>query len=505
MYMYALWHKYGLCVCQMGPVLPKLLAIDDDPKFLSAVAEALRGHYEVATAADGTTAMRSMSLSLPDLVLLDFRLPQMSGLELLKIFKRRFPEVPIIMLTAEKDTDTIIDTMKSGASDYVVKGSEDFEANLKFRISQAIEKLVLLKKNQVLRDENASRTEENRKLSEAIAAESKRYEILGISEPTLRLKSDLLSLKGIYSSVLITGENGTGKELVARTLNRQEDKPTRPFIDVNCAAITANLFESEFFGHVKGAFTGATENKDGKFKAAHGGDILLDEVGEIPIEMQAKLLRVLQEKTFTPVGATKSITVDVRVIAATNRDLEEEVRRGRFREDLFYRLNLIRIHVPSLRERKEDIVFLAEEFLRRLLPMGKLSDAAKLKLLEHPWHGNIRELHNIIERAVVTAKTSNRPTIKPEHLLLSRVDLIHEKMAVPGNLLPRTEGELDSKHFERCLNWMERQYLKRGLEALNGDNEALYKRLGISRAYYFKRKKLVGLLAARPGEKGESA
>jgi DNA-binding NtrC family response regulator len=424
----------------------------------------------------------------------------MSGLELLKIFKRRFEDVPVIMLTAEKDTDTIIDTMKSGATDYVVKGSDDFEANLKFRISQAIEKLALLRKNQLLRDENASRTEENRKLAVAIAEQGKRYEILGISEPTLKLKSQLLSLRGIYSSVLITGENGTGKELVARTLNRQEDKPTRPFVDVNCAAITATLFESEFFGHVKGAFTGATDNKDGKFKAADGGDIFLDEIGEIPIDMQAKLLRVLQEKTFTPVGATKSLTVDVRVIAATNRDLEEEVRKGRFREDLFYRLNLIRFHVPPLRERRADIVFLAEEFLRRLLPMGRLSDPAKQKLLVHHWHGNIRELHNIIERAVVIAKTSNRPTIKPEHLLLTRNDLAHEKMVIPGNLLPRSPGELDSDHFERCLNWMERQYLRCGLETLNGDNEALYKRLGVSRAYYFKRKKIVGLLSAKQAE-----
>lgn len=484
----------------MGTALPRILAVDDDPKFLSAVVEALQGQYEVASAADGTAAMRAMSQSLPDLVLLDFRLPQMSGLELLKIFKRRFEDVPVIMLTAEKDTDTIIDTMKCGATDYVVKGSDDFEANLKFRINQAIEKLALLRKNQLLRDENASRTEENRKLAVAIAEQDKRFEILGISEPTLQLKSQLLSLTGIYSSVLITGENGTGKELVARTLNRQEGKPTRPFVDVNCAAITTTLFESEFFGHVKGSFTGATDNKDGKFKAADGGDIFLDEVGEIPIDMQAKLLRVLQEKTFTPVGATKSLTVDVRVIAATNRDLEEEVRKGRFREDLFYRLNLIRFHVPPLRERRADIVFLAEEFLRRLLPMGKLSETAKQKLHEHHWHGNIRELHNIIERAVVIAKTSNRPTIKPEHLMLTRSDLAHEKMAVPGNLLPRSAADLDSDHYERCLQWMERQYLRRGLETLNGDNEALYKRLGVSRAYYFKRKKIVGLLSEKPPE-----
>jgi DNA-binding NtrC family response regulator len=474
----------------------RILAVDDDPKFLEAVKDSLKGQYEVATAADGTSAMRAMSQSQPDLVLLDFCLPQMSGLELLKIFIRRFPDVPIIMLTAEKDADTIIETMKSGASDFVIKATDDFEANLKYRIGQVFEKLTLVRKNQALQKENQSRVEENKKLAAKVTAHTKSYEILGISAATLRLKSEVLSLKGTDSSVLITGENGTGKELVAQTLNQQEDDPGRPFIDVNCPAIPAALFESEFFGHAKGSFTGSTDHRDGKFKLADGGDIFLDEVGEIPLDLQAKLLRVLQEKTFTPVGSNKPISVNVRVIAATNRDLEEEVRQHRFREDLYYRLNPIRIHVPPLRERKDDILFLAEEFLRQQLPMGRLTETTKLKLAKHPWYGNIRELHNIIERAVVLAKGSNRPTIKPEHIVLSRADASRAKMSVPDDLLPGAVDDIAPEHFERCLNWMERQYMTRGLVATKGDNEILYTRLSVSRAYYFKRKKLLGLLGS---------
>jgi len=206
----------------------KILAVDDDPKFLGAIQETLGASYDVATAIDGTTAMRLMSQSEPDLVLLDFCLPQMSGLELLKIFKRRFPNVPVIMLTAEKDADTIIETMKSGASDFVIKATEDFEANLKYRIGQAMEKLALIRKNQELHQENQSRAEENRKLSAKVVAHARNYEILGISIPTLKLKSDILSLKATSSTVLITGENGTGKELVARTLNLQEGDWPRP-------------------------------------------------------------------------------------------------------------------------------------------------------------------------------------------------------------------------------------------------------------------------------------
>jgi transcriptional regulator with PAS, ATPase and Fis domain len=301
-------------------------------------------------------------------------------------------------------------------------------------------------------------------------------------------------LKGTRASILITGPNGTGKELVARTLNLQEQQPLRPFIDINCAAIPAALFESEFFGHAKGSFTGSVDNKEGKFKIADGGDIFLDEIAEIPLDLQAKLLRVIQQKVFTPVGSNKEISVNVRVIAATNRNLEEEVRNNRFREDLYYRLTTIQIQVTALRERPEDILFLAEEFLRQQLPMGKLAESTKFKLVKHHWRGNIRELHSVIERAVVFAKDSKRPTIKPEHILLTRSDLSHTKMAVPEDLLPLTVGDIAPDHFERCLNWMERQYMTRSLEAVKGDNEVLYNKLAVSRAYYFKRKKILGLL-----------
>lgn len=386
--------------------ITKILAVDDDPKFLGAVQDYLKSDYEVITAADGPAAMKAIAQSRPELILLDFCLPQMTGLELLKIFKRRFSDLPVVMLTAEREPDTIIETMKAGANDYVIKGTEDFEANLKFRIGLTLERAVLLRRNRELKDENLSHVEKNQKLSAKVAAHSRNYEILGNSAAVLKLKSNIERFKGTNPFILITGENGTGKELVARALNAQEDDPARPFIAVNCAAIAPTLFESEFFGHVKGAFTSAMDNKVGQFKLADGGDIFLDEVGEIPIEMQAKLLRVLQEQTFTPVGAVKPVSVNVRVIAATNRDLQVEIRKGRFREDLFYRLNQINLHVPPLRERPEDILVLADAFLKRALPMAKLSEPVKKILVEHSWRGNIRELQNAIECAVVFVKGS---------------------------------------------------------------------------------------------------
>jgi transcriptional regulator with PAS, ATPase and Fis domain len=312
----------------------------------------------------------------------------------------------------------------------------------------------------------------------------------GSDETILKLKRDILRLKGTDAYVLITGENGTGKELVARGLNLQEDDTSRPFVAVNCAAIPATLFESEFFGHVKGAFTGATENKIGQFKAADGGDIFLDEIGEVPLPMQAKLLRVLQEKIFTPVGGIKPVSIDVRVIAATNRNLEEEIAKGNFREDLYYRLTKIVLRTPPLRERQSDIIPLAEEFLKRLLPVARLSEPAKKALLSHPWRGNIRELQNTIERASVFMKDSNRPILKPEHLGLIPSPLHHlaKTLAIPERLLPQNKQEVSSQQRQRALDWIDRIYWERALK-VTGENRTLYSLLGVSKTYYYERKK----------------
>ncbi len=468
----------------------KILIVDDERSFALSVEAALSSEYSVSVASEPTEAMKLLNQSIPDLILLDYGLPRISGLEFLKLLKRRFLDIPVIMLTGDSSPETIIETMKAGAADFIIKGTEDFACNMKFRISGALEKYKIAKRNVELEQENQHHSDKNRKLAAKLAVHAKDYEIKGVSEQILKLKRDLLRVKGSSAYILITGENGTGKELVARNLNLQEDDPSRPFVAVNCAAIPSNLFESELFGHVKGSFTGATDNKHGQFKIADGGDIFLDEIGEMPLEMQVKLLRVLQEKTFTPVGSTKAISVDVRVIAATNRNLEAEVRNGKFREDLYYRLNHITFHVPPLRERGEDVEFLAEVFLRKVLPMARISPAARNSLRNYPWRGNIRELQNTIERACVFIKDSSRPILKPEHVGLNlNVLAPNETHIIPKNILPLSESEISPKHFQSALAWIERLYFEKGLQLLRGNNRSLYSLLQISKAHYFNRKK----------------
>lgn len=468
----------------------KILFIDDDKRICEAVASFLSPQYNVFTAHDSTEGHRLLSQLHPDLLLLDHGLPGLSGLEVLKILRRRIVDLPIIMLTGESAAETIIEVMKAGATDYIIKGTDDFEATLAFRIDQALKQVAILRKNRKLEEESFTQAEKNKKLADKLAVQAKNFEILGSSENILNLKRDISRLKGTDAFVIINGENGTGKELVARNLNLQEEDPSRPFIAINCAAIPTTLFESEFFGHVKGAFTGATENKIGQFKMADGGDIFLDEIGEVPLAMQAKLLRVLQEKTFTPVGGTKPISVDVRVIAATNRNLEDEIKRGNFREDLFYRLSRIIVNVPPLRDRSGDIVPLAEEFLKRLLPMARLSEPSKKILETYPWRGNIRELQNAIERASIFVKDSRRPVLKPEHLGLNTAVVIplDNSMGVPEGLLPQNREGITALQRQKAIDWVDRLYWERSLKIL-GDNRSLYTLLEVSKTYFYERKK----------------
>lgn len=455
-----------------------ILLVEDDPKFASAITDLLSAEYEVNHVADPRHAVQLIFQTKPSIVLLDFNLPSMSGLEFLKSVKIRCPEIPFVMLTGECDPETIIESMRAGASDYVIKGSEDFEANLQFRIMQALELSTLKRKHE--------------RLSASFA---KHFEILGNSASVLAVKNDIAKLKSRDATVLITGENGTGKELVARNLNLQESNAARPFVAVNCSAITSTLFESEFFGHVKGAFTGATDNKHGQFKMADGGDIFLDEIGEVPLELQPKLLRVLQERTFTPVGGTKSIKVNVRVIAATNRNLQEEVRAGRFRQDLYYRRNQFPIRVPSLRERPEDIQELAETFLRRDLPMARFSEPAKELLASYPWPGNIRELVNAVERAAILVRGSKRPVIKPEHLLLDQQTTAPQTdVAIPLGTFPNSRGEVSEANYQAAVAWLEREFIERALNLFRNDNRSVYTLLGMSKAHFFRRKKALGLV-----------
>ena len=451
----------------------KILALDDDSKFLAELKTALSDQFAVRTVTEISDAMKVISQQRPDVLLLDMNMPEVNGMQFLKVVKQRVPELPVLMLTGDSRPEMIVEAIKAGASDYIIKGSEDFITALKLRIAQAMSLSGMKKENEVL--------------SSKLRDEQSRYEILGISSSTIRLKSDIIKVMGTEAYVLILGENGTGKELVARNLNFQEGVATRPFYAVNCGAIPHNLFESELFGHVKGAFSGATSDQVGKFLAANGGDLLLDEIGEMPLDLQVKLLRVLQEKVITPVGSTKTIKINVRVIAATNRKLEDLVSSGKFREDLYYRLNQLTLTTTPLRERPEEILYLARKFSEKRMPGAIFSKEAMQLLENHSWPGNIRELQNTIERACILARGTGSK-ILPEHLVIANLKSKSNQMLLPG-LLPMESSEVTKDKYQECMDWMQRTFIEMGLKLLRGNNNELIERLGISRSHYYERKK----------------
>lgn len=457
----------------------KILALDDDPNFLGEIKTSLESEFDIRVFTEIHEAMRAINQYRPEVMLLDVNMPDVTGLQFLKVIRQRVPELPVLMLTGESRTEMIVNAIKSGASDYIIKGSEDFLTRLRIAIGQVHTLGDMKKQNQAL----------SAKLRESTA----RYEILGVDPSTVRLRADITKFKGTDAYVLILGENGTGKELVARNLNLQENDPSRPFVAVNCGAIPSNLFESELFGHVKGAFTGAVADQVGKFSAAHGGDIFLDEIGELPLDMQVKLLRVLQDKTITPVGSNKIVRVDVRVIAATNRRLEDLIAEGKFREDLFYRINQVPLKTVPLRERKEDISYLAKSFAEKCMPGISISKDAIKALEEHPWPGNIRELHNTIERTCLFIRDTGVTKILPEHLKISDLTKVGPQTGIPSGLIPKAAQDVTQDRYRQCMDWMQKQFFERGLELLRGNNPEMIERLGVSRSYYYERKRDLGI------------
>ncbi len=352
--------------------------------------------YTVITAKDGLEAWKEVNSNNVDLVITDLRMPVLDGYELIKRIASSYPTLPVIVLTGHGTIETAVETMRDGAVDFFTKPVD-------------LEKLLLVVRksiaNSVLKEQNRRLTEEIDKLK----GEKKYQKIIGKSGKVEELMGLIKQVAPTKASVLITGESGTGKELVASALVALSPRKDKPFVKVHCASLSPTLLESELFGHEKGAFTGATSQKKGRFELANGGTIFLDEIGEIDHSVQVKILRVLQEREFERVGGEKTIEVDVRIIAATNRNLEEEVKKGNFREDLYYRLNVVHIKVPPLRERKEDIELLAIEFLKEFNEEdGKaikgFSPQARKALMAYSWPGNIRELKNTIESSVVLAK-----------------------------------------------------------------------------------------------------
>ncbi len=368
-----------------------ILIVDDEKNYL-VVLEALLSPegYEIITADNARSALRLIEESDLDLVLTDMKMPGVSGMELLEQCKKINPEVPVIMMTAYGTIEMAVQAMKKHAFDYITKPFQNEE--LKVTIKKALENYRLIK--------------ENRRLSEALSEKHKFSNIIGRSKPMLRIYDLIGKVAYSKASVLITGPSGTGKELIAKAIHYESPRKNRPFVSVNCGALTETLLESELFGHEKGAFTGAVALKKGRFELADGGTLFLDEVGEMPPSLQVKLLRVLQEMEFERVGGTRSLRVDVRVLSASNRNLKETVAEGSFREDLFYRLNVIHIEVPPLRERPEDIRLLVNHFIdkyRRTSGEEKieLSPEVWKSFYAYRWPGNVRELENVIERAVV--------------------------------------------------------------------------------------------------------
>ncbi len=368
-----------------------ILIVDDEKNYL-VVLETLLGSegYEIVTSESGRTASRMLQEGDIDLLLTDMKMPGMSGMELLEQVKKIKPEVPVIMMTAYGTIEMAVEAIKKGAYDYITKPFENEE--LKLTIHKALENYRLLK--------------ENRLLSQALSDRYKYGNIIGKSKPMLEIYDLIEKVAQSKASVLITGPSGTGKELIAKAIHFNSPRKKRPFISINCGALTETLLESELFGHERGAFTGAVAMKKGRFELADEGTLFLDEVGEMSPPLQVKLLRVLQEMEFERVGGTRTIKVDVRVVSASNRNLKEDVNSGSFREDLYYRLNVIHIEVPPLRERTEDIRLLVNHFIQKYRQDGgeqkiELSPDAWKAIYNYSWPGNVRELENVVERAVV--------------------------------------------------------------------------------------------------------
>jgi two-component system response regulator PilR (NtrC family) len=450
----------------------RILVVDDERSMQEFLEILLRREgYEVTTTGDVEAALVALEADDFDLVISDLQMPGKTGLDLLHALRDVSPDTIAIMITAFATTETAIRAMKEGAYDYLTKPFQVDE--IKLVIEKALEKKLL--------------SRENRRLRSELRKESRRRQMIGHSSAMQRVFELVEQVAATKANVLVCGESGTGKELVARAIHDASDRAAAPFVALNCGAIPENLLESELFGHVKGAFTGAVQNKEGLFEAADGGTLLLDEVGELPGPLQVKLLRAIQEKTIRRVGGTSDRRVDVRIVAATNRRLEDEVASGRFREDLYYRLNVIQIPLPPLRERLEDVPLLVRHFLEKYgreldKPVTDASDAALQRLLEYSYPGNVRELENVIERAVAL---SRGPTIE--------LDALPPTVLRPG-VEPAPRGQAlpaDGADLESLVNEYERGLLVAALERAGGVKKRAARLLGVSfRSFRYRLQKL---------------
>jgi two-component system, NtrC family, response regulator AtoC len=452
----------------------RLLVVDDEQsirKLCMTIGSSLG--YSCAEAESAEVALSRVEQEAPDLILTDLKLPTQSGVELLRQAKALFPRTEVAIMTGHGSIESAVDAMKLGAYDYIEKPFR--VEKMRLLLQRMAEKVRLVTENEFLR--------------ERVNTEDNLDGIVGTSSNIQDVLRMVSRLKDTRTPVLIAGESGTGKELVARAIHFRGAMAQTPFVAVDCGALVPTLMESELFGYEKGAFTGAIKSKTGLFQAANGGTIFLDEIGELPLEMQAKLLRALQEREVRPVGSNAPITIDVRVIAATNRDLEAAYREGTFRKDLYFRLNVVTVHLPSLRERRSDIPMLAHHFLNRYAPGASLqvTPAAMKSLLQYEWPGNVRELENCVARAVTLG----------DRQVIDVVDLPPAIRSEGGDSVHRPPIE-NSALSTTALAEMERMTILKVFEQANGDKALAGRMLGISRATLYRKLKRYNI-SLRPG------
>lgn len=454
----------------------RLVIIDDDAEMRSMIEDHLKASgYETKSFGRPDEAMSAILGGdlLPTVVVTDMQMPEMNGIEVVKRLKAKEPDLPVIVMTAFATVESAVEAMRKGAFDYITKPFK--LADLSFVVERAVQMSKLAAENKTLRDE--------------LKKNFTKGTLIGKSRPMRELFELIERVAPAQSNILITGESGTGKEVVARTIHQLSPRGQGSFVAVNCTAIPETLLESELFGHAKGSFTGADRRKTGLFEEANGGTLFLDEIGDMVPALQAKLLRVLQERRVRPVGETKDVEIDVRVIAATHKDLKKGIREGLFREDLYYRLNVIPLHIPALRHRREDIPMLARFFLQKYAAANKsialeMSPGAMHILMHRSWPGNVRELENTVERLTVLA----RKPIIDEH------DLPHPEAFEVDDFYGRMIQDLPS------LEDLEKRYIHFVLQKFGGKKEKASQVLGINRRTLYRKEREYGFVASQGGE-----
>jgi DNA-binding NtrC family response regulator len=434
----------------------RILVVEDEEKLRRVVElQLLSAGFDVDKAASAEDGVRVVDRA--DLVLTDLKLPKMDGIEFLHVIRRQNSQVPVILMTAFGSVETAVEAMKSGATDFLLKP---------FSLDHLMQVVAKALEIRALRDEN-------RELKEQLG---RRYEfdnIIGRSGPMQEIFATIERVAPTRATVLLTGESGVGKDLIARAIHFHSPRKDRPLVKINCTAIPENLMESELFGYEKGAFTGANVSKPGKFEQADSGTVFLDEIGDVPAGIQVKLLRILQEREFERLGSNVTRHIDVRLVAATNQDLRAALEQGTFREDLYYRLNVVPLNIPPLRERKQDIPFLANHFVHKLAPdtgceVDSITDAAMEKLMQYHWPGNVRELENVIERSLVMCSGT-------------RLDAADIKLESAPRPKPANGGETPFLPDGLTLDQYEQELIREALKRANGNKSQAARLLGLTR------------------------